>query len=185
MCDGELSWCNTSQKHAELTVWPARTNSLYTTSLMSKKMMSMLLTLPRTSLALLGLGEFGFSVYCSCFFPERLFNHCQGLRHTSSEICTKSDVHSLSESQWNHRRPDTRLQIKEAKISTSTQLREILYTDSQDTLLVLSLTVVHRLLPAVQLGQPVLEIMDITSCIPQPCSALNLYCHSIFERLYL
>jgi hypothetical protein len=27
------------------------------------------------------------------FFPERLPNHCQGLRHTFSEICTEFDIH--------------------------------------------------------------------------------------------
>jgi hypothetical protein len=29
------------------------------------------------------------------FFPERLSNHCQGLRHTFSGICTKFDEYSL------------------------------------------------------------------------------------------
>jgi hypothetical protein len=30
------------------------------------------------------------------FFPERLSNHFQGLRHPFSEVCTKLHVHSLS-----------------------------------------------------------------------------------------
>jgi hypothetical protein len=30
------------------------------------------------------------------FFPEHLYNHLQGLRHTFSEICTKFNAHSLS-----------------------------------------------------------------------------------------
>jgi hypothetical protein len=29
------------------------------------------------------------------FFPERLSNHCHGLRHTFSEICTTFDAHSF------------------------------------------------------------------------------------------
>jgi hypothetical protein len=45
-------------------------------------------------LAFFGLGEFGFSVYGSCFLPERFPNHYQGLRCTFSEICTKFNAHS-------------------------------------------------------------------------------------------
>jgi hypothetical protein len=75
------------------------------------------------------------------FFPERLSNHCQGLRHTFSEICTKSDAIPLSDASQNHARPNTRLQIKgRKKICTSTQMCKILYTDSHDTI-VLSSTV--------------------------------------------
>jgi hypothetical protein len=32
----------------------------------------------------------------NAFFPERMSNHCQGIRHTFSEICIKFDAHSLS-----------------------------------------------------------------------------------------
>jgi hypothetical protein len=48
---------------------------------MSKKIMSILLTLLFTSLAFLGLGEFGLfhSITGSCLLPERLSNHFQGL----------------------------------------------------------------------------------------------------------
>jgi hypothetical protein len=87
--DGALSWCNsqffrlqisgrsictfsrshrkTSQQYAQLTVWPASTNSLWTIPLMSKKMMSMRFTLFSTCLTFFGLGKFGFFVYGSCF----------------------------------------------------------------------------------------------------------------------
>jgi hypothetical protein len=62
------------------------------------------------------------------FFRERSPNHCQGLCRTFSEF----DAHSLSYQSWNHIRPDTQLQIKGRKTPlTSTQLSEILYTDSQ------------------------------------------------------
>jgi hypothetical protein len=48
-------------------------------------------------------------------FPERLSNHCQGLRRTSSDICTQSDAVPLSDPSQNHIKPDTRLQIKGRK----------------------------------------------------------------------
>jgi hypothetical protein len=54
---------------------------------------------------------------------------------TSSQIFTKSGAVPLPDPSQNRIRPDTWLQIKgHKKISTSTQLREILYTDSQDML---------------------------------------------------
>jgi hypothetical protein len=57
---------------------------------------------------LFSLCEFGLSVYGSCFLPpfpcmvhaflpEHLSNHCQGLRRTSSQICTKFDAIPLSD----------------------------------------------------------------------------------------
>jgi hypothetical protein len=58
--------------HAELTVWPARTKSLRTILLMSKKIMSMLLTLLFTCLGFFGLGKFGLSVY-GLYFLSRTF----------------------------------------------------------------------------------------------------------------
>jgi hypothetical protein len=90
------------------------------------------------------LREFGFSIGTSCF-PERLYNHCQGLRLISSEKCTKFDAVPLSDPSPNRIRPDTRLEMKGRKegSSTSTQLRENLYIDSQD-MLVLSSTVASR-----------------------------------------
>jgi hypothetical protein len=61
-----------------------------------------------------------------------------------SEICTKSDAVPLSDPSRNLIRPDTRLQIRGTwEIRTSTQLREILYTDFQD-MLVLSPTGTSR-----------------------------------------
>jgi hypothetical protein len=50
----------------ELTVWPARTNSLWTIPLMSKKMMSMLLTLLFTCLTFFSLGEFALFHWEDC-----------------------------------------------------------------------------------------------------------------------
>jgi hypothetical protein len=89
-----LSWCNsqffchqslgwslrtfsdrrrkTSQEYAEFTLRPARANSLRTIPLMSKKIPTMLLTLFFTCLTFLGLGEFGLSMYNSCFLPRML-----------------------------------------------------------------------------------------------------------------
>jgi hypothetical protein len=62
----------TSRQYAELTVWPARMNSLRTILFKSKKIMSMLLISVFICLALFGLGEFGLTVYGSCFLPRTL-----------------------------------------------------------------------------------------------------------------
>jgi hypothetical protein len=55
---------------------------------MPKLIMNMLLTLFFTCLAFFSLREFGVHA----LFPKRLSNHCQGLRRTFSEICTKFDA---------------------------------------------------------------------------------------------
>jgi hypothetical protein len=49
------------------------------------------------------------------FFPERLSNHCQGLRRNLSKICTKFDADSQSDPSRNRLRPDTPLQTKGRK----------------------------------------------------------------------
>jgi hypothetical protein len=46
------------------------------------------------------------------FFPKRLFNHCQGLRCSSSEICTTFYAFPLLDSSRNHIWPHTWPQIK-------------------------------------------------------------------------
>jgi hypothetical protein len=51
------------------------------------------------------------------FFPECLFNHCQGLRRTSSLMCTKFDAVPFSDPSRNRIRPDTPLQIEGCKKS--------------------------------------------------------------------
>jgi hypothetical protein len=91
-----------------------------------------------------GSVSLNFPCTAHAFFPERLSNHCQGLRSTLYETCTKSDAISFSDPPLNRFRPDTRLQIKELKkISTSTQLRKFMYTDSHH-MLVLSSTIALR-----------------------------------------
>jgi hypothetical protein len=85
-----------------------------------------------------------FQCTAHAFFPERLSNLCQGFRRNITEIYTKFDAVPLSDPSQNRIRPDIRFQIKELKRnSISTHLREILYTDSQD-MLVLSSTVASR-----------------------------------------
>jgi hypothetical protein len=74
------------------------------------------------------------------FFHERLYNHCQRLRLTFPEICTKSDLVPLSDQLRNRIRPVTRLQIKGCKKSARPPRCEILYTNSLD-MLALSSTV--------------------------------------------
>jgi hypothetical protein len=104
-------------------------------------MISMLLTFLFTCLAFFGLGGFGFSVHGSCFLPERLSNHCQGLRRACSEICTKFvpfRVHCEIASGQIHD-----YKYKDVKISTSTQMRDILNTVSQDKLVLSSAVACH------------------------------------------
>jgi hypothetical protein len=56
-----------------------------------------------------------FQCTAHAFYPERLSNHCQGLRLTFYEICIKFDAHSQSDLSRNSIMPDTRLQIKGSK----------------------------------------------------------------------
>jgi hypothetical protein len=93
----------TSQQYAELTVWPAMTTSLWTIFLMPKKIINMLLTFS-VSVSL------DFPCMAHTLFPERLPDHCQGLRRTFSRICTK-----LSCTLAVGYRPVTSLQIKGRK----------------------------------------------------------------------
>jgi hypothetical protein len=58
-----------------------------------------------------------FPCTANAFFPGRLSNHCQRLRRTPYEICTKFDAVSLSDPSRNHISPDTRLEIKGRKKS--------------------------------------------------------------------
>jgi hypothetical protein len=76
-----------------------------------------------TSALLLTCLTFSFSVGldfpCTihAFFPDRLPSHCQGLRGTSNEICTKLNAILLSGPSRNHIRPDRRLKINGRKKS--------------------------------------------------------------------
>jgi hypothetical protein len=112
---------------------------------MSKKMMSMPLALLCTCLAFFGLNELGpFLCTTHTFFSECLSTHCQGLHRSFSEICTKFDAVPPFDPQQNHIRLHTWLKIKgRKKISLSSQLYDILYTDSQD-MLILSSTIALR-----------------------------------------
>jgi hypothetical protein len=56
-----------------------------------------------------------FMCTADAFFPQRLSNHCQGIRGTFSEICTKFDGVPLSDPSRNRIRRGTRLQIKGRK----------------------------------------------------------------------
>jgi hypothetical protein len=80
--------------------------------------MSMLLTLHFACLTF-----FFFVSVSPCtalaFFPECLYNHCQGHCHTFSEICTTFVAVPLSDPLQNCFRPDIRLQIKGWKKSAS------------------------------------------------------------------
>jgi hypothetical protein len=90
------SCCKTSQRYAELTVWPNRKNSFRT---MSKKSSCRLLPLPAS------LFWFPVSLDFPCmarvFFPALLSNHCQCLWRIFPEICTTFDAVPLSDPSRN------------------------------------------------------------------------------------
>jgi hypothetical protein len=92
----------------------------------------------------LGLGEFDSPCMAHAFFHEYFSNYCQGLLRTFLKICTTFYAHlpflccEIASGQMHDSKKK-----KDIKISMSTQLREILYTDSQD-MLVLSSAVVSR-----------------------------------------
>jgi hypothetical protein len=89
----------TSQLYMELTVWTVRTNSLWIFPLMSKKMMSMLLILLFTCLAVFGLPVPSMPIKHPCtvhaFFTERFSNHCQGRKsHKRSVLLSSQELSS-------------------------------------------------------------------------------------------
>jgi hypothetical protein len=90
------------------------------------------------------------------FFPERFSNQCQGFRRTFSEICTKFNTDAMWDQLLNITKSST------WKINTSTQLRDILYTDSQYMIVLLS-TVVSCYCNCCQMAVPVSENMDAPS----------------------
>jgi hypothetical protein len=136
--------------HSSIWLWPARKNFLWIVPLVSKKMMSMLFI----CLVFSCLRDFGLSLH-----GLWLSNHCQGLHRTFSVACTEVDavVGSITKShQARYRTPNIRTQ----KISTFSQLREIMYTCYKD-ILVLSSNFHRATTIAVQMAALDPEIMDI------------------------
>jgi hypothetical protein len=123
------------------SVWPARTNSLWAIHLISKKMMSMLLTSLHFASLHFSLSfdlPFKHPYTAPAFFPELLSNHWQVLSRIVSETYTKYEYYGEIASGQIHGSKQ-----KNVKIITSTQLRDIFYTDSHD-IQVLSSTVASR-----------------------------------------
>jgi hypothetical protein len=123
----------------ELTVRPARMNSLHTIPLISKKIMSMLLTLLFTCFAFFSVSvSLDFPCMAHAFFTERLSKLCQGVRRfpppppqdLHTVLCCSFVRSIMKLHQARYTTPNKRTY----KISMSTQLHEILYTDSQDIL---------------------------------------------------
>jgi hypothetical protein len=114
---------------------------------MSKKMMSILLSLLFTCLASsvsVSLDmPFKYPCIAHAFFPERLSNHAQGLRRILSKICTKIGAHSLSDPSRYRIRPDPRLQIKGCKKSARPPNCVTFYTLTQDLLVLSSIIASH------------------------------------------
>jgi hypothetical protein len=86
-------------------------------NLMSKNMISMILTFVFTCLTFFGFGELGLSMYGLCFLSRTLVNHRQGLHRTFSGICTKFDAVPLLDPSRNLIRPDIWLKIEGRKKS--------------------------------------------------------------------
>jgi hypothetical protein len=157
MWDGELLWCNSQflfiaevrgevfarshsvvlKRHSSMWNWqfglPGRI--LYEQfPWCQRKVMNMLLTLLFTCLAFFFSVSVSLDFPCTAltFFPGHLYNNCQDLLSLIFPgFAQNLDAH-LREIT------DTRLQIKGCKTSRSTQQRTILYTDSQDLLLLSS-----------------------------------------------
>jgi hypothetical protein len=107
----------TSQQYSELTVWSNRTNSFEQSFWCQRKLWacSWLCSSPHRLFSV--SVSLGFPCTAHAFFPERVSNHCQGLRRTFTQICTKLDAVPLPDPPWNRIRPHTRLQIKGRKTS--------------------------------------------------------------------
>jgi hypothetical protein len=76
-----------------------------------------------------------FMCMAHAFFLERLSNHCEGLRRTLFQDLYKTWCSSFVEFiAKSHRATYTTPNRMTQKISTSTEVCEILYTDSQDIL---------------------------------------------------
>jgi hypothetical protein len=139
LCTFSHSRHKTSQQYAELNVSSARTNSLWTILLMSKKMMIMLLTLLFTCLTscLVSVSsDFSFEWTVTLFHGHNRksssHHKMEAIWWSSSHMWhaaasgQQSDIH-----QARYRTPNK----KDVKISTSNQIRDSLYTDFQDMLL--------------------------------------------------
>jgi hypothetical protein len=95
---------------------------------MSKKVMNLLLTLPLTCVAIFCLCEFRLSVYGWCFLPSHLFRDLH-------KVWSCSFARSIVKlHQVRYTTPNKRTY----KINMSTQFCEMLYTDSQDMLVLSS-----------------------------------------------
>jgi hypothetical protein len=123
-------------------------------------MLSILLTMIFTCLTFFALGEFGLSVYGSCFLVRSLSNHSQRLGHTFCEICTTFDAHSLSHSSRNRIRTDTGLQIKRHKISTHTPSCVKFCTQASKMCQYYRLSLHRATTTVAQMTAPIPKIMD-------------------------
>jgi hypothetical protein len=102
-----------SEHYEELTVRPAKSNSLWT--LKAKKVIRMLLTLLFTCLAFFSVYKFGLfnsTVHVRIMLSLNTCLITARVCRTLSEICTTSDAHLLMNPLEYCIRPGTQLQIK-------------------------------------------------------------------------
>jgi hypothetical protein len=93
------------------------------------------------------------------FFPSSLFNHCQGVCYTYSEMCTKLNAQPLFLCQIHCKIASGQIcnsKYKDIKNNKSTQLHESLCTDSQDMVVPSNCATTT----AVQMVAPVPKTMD-------------------------
>jgi hypothetical protein len=154
-----------SHQCAEVTVSLARTNSivnnLYDVKENYEHALHFALRLSRFSVCPKPSLSFKHPCRAHAFFLECLSDRCPGLRSTfptdSHKIWCCSVVGSIVKSHQARYTTTNNM----TKISTLKQLRKMLYNDSQE-MLVLSLTVAWAAATAVQMAEPVPEIMDTT-----------------------
>jgi hypothetical protein len=122
---------------------------------MTKKITSMLLSLHFTYLVFFSISV-SFDFPCTlAFFPERLSNPCQGLRRTFPRF-----AYSLSGPSRNLIRPDTRLQLREHNKSGHPPSCLKFCTLAPVICWYYHLPLHHATKPAVQIAEPVPEIID-------------------------
>jgi hypothetical protein len=132
---------------------------------MSKKMMSMLLTLLfHLSRAFLGLSEFGLSVYASRLLPRMLVNHRQHLHHIFPKIHMKFDAVPVSDPWQNHIRPDKKFETKgHTKLTHPPICVQYFTLTPKINTCTNHLPSYRSITTAVQMAAPVLEIMNTPS----------------------
>jgi hypothetical protein len=106
-----------TQYYAELIVWPARTNSLWTVLCCQRKWCACSWLRSSSVSPFTVSVSLDFLSTAHAFLPERLSDHFQSVRCAFSNIWITYDAVPLSDPSQNRIRTDTRLQIERRKKS--------------------------------------------------------------------